>query len=125
MDFFSKEKKPCKEGMPKEVPLEVEGAAETRGRPPTAVAPGNALVLGGGGGSAVVAPSVKRQKRDETSPRPPRMNWGVGEAFERLSKAIDDWEEKKGESREGESQRDYCARVDVPRVSPVLLLCAC
>ena len=98
-------------------------AAEAQGRPPKPRAPENALVLAGGD-SAVAASPAKRQKLAAAKLRPSRVNWSSGEALERLSRVIEDWERKKGEFREGGSFWDYCARVDVPRVSPALLLCA-
>ena len=73
----------------------------------------------------MAASPAKRQKLAAAKLRPSRVSWGSGEAPERLPRATGDWERKKGEFREGGSFRDYCARVDVPRVSPALLLCAC
>ena len=96
-------------------------AAEARGRPPKPRAPENALVLAGGDFAVAASPA----KLAAAILRPPRVNWSSGEALGRLPRAIKDGEGKKGEFREGESFRDYCATVDVPRVSPALLLCAC
>ena len=99
-------------------------AAEARGRPPKPRAPENALVLAGGD-SAVAASPAKRQKLAAAKARPSRVNWSSGGGPGSLPRAIEGGERKKGEFREGESFRDYCATVDVPRVSPALLLCAC
>ena len=96
-------------------------AAEGRGRPPKPRAPENALVLAGGDSAVAASPA----KLAAAILRPPRVNWSSGEALERLPRAIEDGERKKGEFREGESFQDYCATVDVSPALFALLLCAC
>ena len=46
-----------------------------------------------------------------------RINWGVGEDLERMTKAVDDWDAKSGpflENYKSMSLRDYAAAVNIP-----------
>ena len=112
LDFFTPPPKPPQVGRPAGVP------AKKRGRPPAAP------VIAAADDSAVVEPTpVVAEEPAPKAPKPKakankssRTNWGEGEAFEKLKRAVADWDAKEGTflDEEDMTMRRFSQLVDIP-----------